>query len=102
MIRLLLFLFFPSLIAEARLEASRLSRSLACFSRLVPCGALLWFLHRSLHLTLQASLRTKYRRLPVARAEPGGFGPALRCGLAPWLRQDADRSLAGREELTAC
>lgn len=36
------------------------SSSQSCFSRLVPCGVLVWFLQRGLHLAIQGSLRRKY------------------------------------------
>lgn len=36
------------------------SSSASCFSRLVPCGVLVWFLQRGVHLTVQGSLKMKY------------------------------------------
>lgn len=38
-----------------------LASSPSCFSRLVPCGVLVWFLQQGMHLALQGSLRMKYR-----------------------------------------
>lgn len=32
----------------------------SCFSRLVPCGVLVWFLQGGVHLAVQGSLRMKY------------------------------------------
>lgn len=36
------------------------SSSPSCFSRLVPCGVLVWFLQRGVHLAIQGSLRMKH------------------------------------------
>lgn len=84
------------LIVESRLYASRLSIPWLFF-----LFAALWHFcvvsHRTLHLTLLASLRKKYRRLAVARAEPGGFSPTLR----PPQRLSERVTQAGVRTLTA-
>lgn len=41
------------------------SSSPSCFSCLVPCGVLVWFLQQGVHLAVQSSLRIKYPFSPL-------------------------------------
>lgn len=77
------------------------SSSQSCFSRLVPCGVLVWFLQRGLHLAIQGSLRRKYHFFFFSASACSEQGLQTGTVVAPSLRvwqgetgwcQDTDHS----------